>query len=150
MLCAMAVLCLLLGARLGFQTQSSRTRQGSTLSSGVDPLHPVDERPLAGTFRVICPWEGNKPSSKSTPVPSRRGTILSKCTPEMFIPCFTLWGQLPPPQECMPWLHSGECHALPKPQTLSWVLQKLFAKKNWDTWYLSLLSLRSQEVILLC
>ena len=42
------------------------------------PLHPADERSLAGACRVICPWSGNISSSHST----RRRGLLSQCTSE--------------------------------------------------------------------
>ena len=58
------------GTWLGFKTQSlKRTPHHADLlpSSRIQPFHPADEPPLAGTCRVFCPWVGSKPSSKHTP-----------------------------------------------------------------------------------
>ena len=86
-------------------------------SSRVEALHPTDERPLAGTYRVFYPRGGKKPSSKST---LGRGMFFPS-VPQRSLhhPMLCCLGQLPPAQEHMPRLHSGKSHALPKPWILS-------------------------------
>ena len=78
---------------------------------------------------------------------SKKGSVPSQCALEITTSCYALQGQLPPPQEHVPKLRSGESHAVPKPQSLN---SEAVCKKEQDTQYVLLPSPRSREVFLLC
>ena len=83
--------------------------------SGIAPPRPADKRPLAGTFRVFCPWGGNNPFSPSIP---GRGPF-SPSAPLRSLHRTLHSGRLPTSWEHGPWLPallqlcSRESHILP-------------------------------------